>query len=400
MSVDFIKKGAELVGSTTFDKKLLVDAMLERYLSGEVDYSVHPDQWVRELEKIDFSGDESTNIESVEYFGDHDTYDLEVDHVDHQFYLPNGILTSNSHAVAYAIDSYMCAWLSTHYEAEWLCTYLESMSANSEDRAKAFSEAKNLGYTIKSVDINHSGREWTSVNGEKTLVQSFKTIKGVGEAAINEIMLYRPYNTIEDLLWKSDGSWKHSKFNKRAFENLIKTFSFDSMEIVGEGKLFKNYKQMYHVIIEHYDQLKKKNGKELLNTLIKESSDIEDWTFGEKIEMQLDLIGDINVLDYINPITLQKLKDKGVESLSETDFEETCKKICWFLVMSSKEAQTKNGKKYTQLSITGIDGRQNKVFAWGIINPDDVPIGRAYVAELEKTQFGLSLQGKKIKELV
>lgn len=399
MSVDFIKKGAELIGSTTFDKKLLVDAMLERYLSGEVDYSIHPDQWVRELEKIDFSDNDSTNIQSVEYFGDHDTYDLEVEHVDHQFYLPNGILTSNSHAVAYAIDSYMCAWLLTHYEPEWLCTYLESMSANSEDRARAFSEAKNLGYTIKSVDINHSGREWTSLP-DKTLVQSFGTIKGVGEAAVNEIMLYRPYNTIEDLLWKVDGSWKHSKFNKRVFESLIKTFSFDSMNIIGDGKLFKNYKQMHWVIIEHYDQLKKKNGKEIFYKLIKESQDIEDWSFNEKIEMQLELIGDINVLDYINPDTLQKLKDKGVESLSETEFEESVSKICWFLVMSSKDAKTKNGKQYTQLSIVGSDGKQHKVFAWNIINSSEIPCGRAYVAELEKTQFGLSLRGKKIKELL
>lgn len=305
---------------------------------------------------------------------------------------------NRAHAVAYAIDSYMCAWLSTHYEPEWLCTYLESMSANSEDRSKAFSEVKNLGYTIKSVDINQSGSEWTALPN-KILVQSFGTIKGVGEAAINEIMLQRPYNTIEDLLWKTDGSWKHSKFNKRVFESLIKTFSFDSMNIVGEDKLFKNYKQMYWVIIEHYDQLKKKNGKELFYKLVKESQDIEDWSFNEKIEMQLELIGDINVLDYINPNTLQKLKEKGVESLSETDFDESPNKICWFLVMSSKETKTKNGKQYVQLTIVGLDGKQHKVFAWNIINSEDVPCGRAYIAELEKTQFGLTLRGKKIKEL-
>lgn len=399
MSVDFIKKGAELIGSTTVDHGLLVKAMLERYLSGEVDYSVHPDEWVRDLVKIDLSDDESTNIDSVEYFGDHDTYDLEVEHVDHQFYLPNGILTSNSHAVAYAIDSYMCAWLLTHYEDEWLCTYLESMSANSEDRSRAFAEVKSLGYSIKGVDINQSGRIWTSLPN-KILVQSFGTLKGVGDVAINEIMLQRPYRGIEDLLWKSDGTWKHSKFNKRVFESLIKTFSLDSMEIVGEGKLFKNYRQLHWVVIEHYDQLKKKNGKELLNGLIKESADIEDWTFNEKIEMQLDLIGDINVLDYTNSGTIQKLKDKGVESLSETDFEESNRKICWFLALAAKAAKTKNGKDYSQLTIAGIDGKQQRVFAWGIIDPNDVPCGRTYIAELEKTQFGLSLQGKKIKELV
>jgi hypothetical protein len=149
------------------------------------------------------------------------------------------------------------------------------------------------------------------------------------------------------------------------------------MNIIGEDKLFKNYKQMHWVIIEHYDQLKKKNGKDLFYKLVKESENIEDWSFNEKIEMQLELIGDINVLDYINPNTLQKLKDKGVESLSETDFEESANKICWFLVMSSKDAKTKNGKQYTQLNIVGIDGKQHKVFAWNITNSDEIPSGRA-----------------------
>jgi hypothetical protein len=171
------------------------------------------------------------------------------------------------------------------------------------------------------------------------------------------------------------------------------------MDIVGEDKLFKNYKQMHWVIVEHYDQLKKKNGKETFYKLVKESSDMEDWTFNEKIEMQLDLIGDINVLDYINPETLQKLNDKGIESLSETDFEENNCKIAWFLLMSAKHAKTKNGKSYTQLLISGIDGKQHRVFAWGIQDPSEILCGKAYIAELEKSQFGLSLKGKKIKEL-
>ncbi len=45
-------------------------------------------------------------ISSIEFTGKQQTYDLEVAHHDHQYYLSNGILQSNSHAVAYAIDSY------------------------------------------------------------------------------------------------------------------------------------------------------------------------------------------------------------------------------------------------------------------------------------------------------
>ena len=54
----------------------------------------------------------------------------------------------------------------------------------------------------------------------------------------------------------------------------------------------------------------------------------------------------------------------------------------------------------TDFIIVGSDGKQHKVFAWNIINSSEIPCGRAYVAELEKTQFGLSLRGKKIKELL
>ena len=63
---------------------------------------------------------------------------------------------NKSHAVAYALDSYYCAWLMTYFEEEWLCAYLESMEGNPDKRGKAFSEVKALGYEIVPIDINHA----------------------------------------------------------------------------------------------------------------------------------------------------------------------------------------------------------------------------------------------------
>ena len=42
-------------------------------------------------------------ISSIEFTDKQQTFDLEVAHHDHQYYLNNGILQSNSHAIAYAI---------------------------------------------------------------------------------------------------------------------------------------------------------------------------------------------------------------------------------------------------------------------------------------------------------
>ena len=87
---------------------------------------------------------------------------------------------NKSHAVAYALDSYYCAWLMTYFEEEWLCAYLESMEGNPEKRGKAFSEVKALGYKIVPLDINYADKNWTILEGKK-FMPSFYSCKGIGE---------------------------------------------------------------------------------------------------------------------------------------------------------------------------------------------------------------------------
>ena len=118
-----------------------------------------------------------------------------------------------SHAVSYAVISYYCAWFLTHYEKEWITAYLESSSGNPKKLSKAISEAKGLGYKISRLDINLSDKMWTCTE-DKMLVPSFSSCKGIGDAAVQEILSQRPYKGVDDLFWNDDGSWKHSKLNK------------------------------------------------------------------------------------------------------------------------------------------------------------------------------------------
>jgi DNA polymerase III alpha subunit len=185
-----------------------------------------------------------TNILSVEEIGEEETCDLEVEHEDHQFYLANGVLTSNSHAVAYGFTSYQCAWLMTYYEAEWLCAYSEYMLGDKDKRDRALSEVKEFGYKLEKVDINFSERDWTIGSDGKSFYPGFKTVKGVGESAIQEILDNRPYTSIENFLWDESGEFRHSKFNKKAVSALTSIEAFDSMNLVGKDRLFPNYKAM------------------------------------------------------------------------------------------------------------------------------------------------------------
>ena len=170
---------------------------------------------------------------------------------------------NKSHAVAYAIDSFWCAWLLTYYEEQWLCAYLEAMSRSPDRRAKAFGEAKALGYQIVPIDVNHAALGWSALPGKK-LMPSMVSCKGVGATAVEEIMEMRPFESIEQMLYNEDGSWRPSKFNRKAMETLIKIRAFDSLNCVGPDQVFKSYRHMYEVLMGSYTEevTKKRKGVE------------------------------------------------------------------------------------------------------------------------------------------
>ena len=106
---------------------------------------------------------------------------------------------NKSHAVAYSIVSYQCAWLATYYNAEWACAFLDKEPESRKEAA--INIAKSWGYKIIPLNINTSGRRWTAQN-ETTLVAPLTTIKGLGDAAIDEII--ERANAVEDAIAAGD----------------------------------------------------------------------------------------------------------------------------------------------------------------------------------------------------
>jgi DNA polymerase III alpha subunit len=336
--------------------------------------------------------------------GQRQTYDLEVDHPDHQFFLANGVLTSNSHAMSYAIDSYYCAWLQTYYEAEWLCAYLETTSSSADKLAKAIAEVKSLGWSIAQLDINHAAMQWSILDDKKAFVPSFRGCKRVGDTAIQEIMENRPYRTVEDMLWHPvTKEWRHSKANKRVFEALIQVGAFESMDIVGPGKRFSSYRQMHHVLIENADELKKtpkrdpEYGRRMLRELTEQTQDMPDWTRGEKIEMQKDLLGDVSIETMVPPKVLKKLRDKQYKAIDTYDEQD----LYWFVAEEVTSKRTKNKKPYLLIKALGEGSKRAKLFVWGF-DPAKHALPEPYdvcLAEVEKSDFGFACQAWKFKVL-
>ena len=342
-------------------------------------------------------------IVSVEPFGVEDVCDITVDHPEHLFYA-NGISVKNcSHAVSYGIDSYWCAWLLTHHEEEWLTAYLESNSHTPDDRARAIEEVKQIGYELVQVDINHATRSWALLPGKK-FVPSFTSCKHVGSAAVDEILENRPYKTVYDLLWNEDGSWKHSKFNKRALETLIKIEAFGSMDLVGPGKAFSSYRHMYHVVIERADEIKKRTkkdpyaGRKRFDELVQETHGMADWTQYEKFSSLLELTGDFKVDLLVSPELQEKMEQRGAKSVD--DVQE--KDVYWFVLDELVLKKSKNGKEYALCSVFGKSGKKHKMYCWSYNPKRNEGLflkGALYLGEVSRSDFGFASSAFKIKRV-
>lgn len=313
---------------------------------------------------------------AFEELGEEDTYDLEVEHDDHQYYLSNGILCSNSHAVSYSIISFQCAWLYNYYPSEWLAAFLDSQPDSKKE--KAVNIVKSAGYNIQPVDINKSGFVWEMNVDGTTLVQPLSAIKGVGDAAIKEIIDHRPFNTIEELLFHPRVSY--SKLNKKNLDSLCRSGALDSL-IDGRFTGTKHFWAAVAVdrprkLINFEENIKKYSGE-------------GDFSRDEKILNLLDLTGVYPIATIISPTVQARLEEKYIPPIAEYEPELG---LCWFIVKGVEQKKSKNGNAY--LIVEAIDDTNNvtKIKCWKYDSKKDtIHLHRPYIARLDyQDEWGFS----------
>ena len=138
----------------------------------------------------------SRRVVSYRSVGPRRMYDLEVSHPKHNFLLPNGVVTSNSHAICYTVISYACAFLKHHYPLEWWTAVLRN--ANKKEISGTF--WKYCGDKIDFPEIGSSGDRFDIV-GDR-IRAPLSLLMGIGPKAHERIMQLRPYNDIEDFCAK------------------------------------------------------------------------------------------------------------------------------------------------------------------------------------------------------
>ncbi|GAB6140913.1 DNA polymerase III subunit alpha [Methylosoma difficile] len=135
---------------------------------------------------------------------------------------------NKSHSAAYALVAYQTAWLKEHYPAEFMAAVLSSDMDNTDKVVVLIEECRQMKLTICPPDLNMSEHKFT-VNRHGQIVYGLGAIKGVGEAAVEDVIIeerkaHGDFTGLYDLCKRVDTR----KVNKRVLEALIKAGAFDS----------------------------------------------------------------------------------------------------------------------------------------------------------------------------
>ena len=135
---------------------------------------------------------------------------------------------NKSHAACYGLIAYWTAYLKAYYPDAFMAALMTSDADDVDRLAIEITECKHSGLTVLSPDVNQSYAEFAVVPNEGKIRFGMAAVKGVGMGAVEEVIRTRDedgkFTSISDFCRRVSTS----KFNRKAWESLIKAGAFDS----------------------------------------------------------------------------------------------------------------------------------------------------------------------------
>lgn len=137
---------------------------------------------------------------------------------------------NKSHSAAYALVAYQTAWLKSYYPAAFMAAVLSSDMDNTDKVVVLIEECRQMKLKICPPSINISDFRFT-VNKRGEIVYGLGAVKGVGEAAILDMLVDRRENGLFSDLYDLCKRIDLRKFNRRVLEALIRAGAFDEFNV-------------------------------------------------------------------------------------------------------------------------------------------------------------------------
>jgi len=264
---------------------------------------------------------------------------------------------NKSHSAAYGLITYITAYLKAHYPHEFLASLLKSVE-NNPNKLKVFlNEAIELNIKVLPPDINKSEENFSVEiqDNEKYIRYGLLGIKGLGQAAINEIISKRskkPFEDIYDFILRVNTQ----VINKKSLEVLILSGCFDSLH-PNRLELYKNIDTILNLAKSKSNALFSITNKASNNKISKELTSLDQSNKTEQdklleiLKLEKETLGiylsdhPVNIIKKNNNINLpliDEIKKNYIESL-ETQILNNEVSIIG-VINDIKESYTKKGK--------------------------------------------------------
>lgn len=330
-------------------------------------------------------------IISVKYIGKHECYDLEVDHPDHQFYLSSGLLTSNSHSIAYSINGFHTAYYKRHFPAAFMCALLKSESdGNGADRDSNIRlykrEARRLKLKILPPDINQSELSYSVVSPD-TIITGLTSIKGLGSSSATNILKARSiglFKSFADFLYRTESS----KVKKDSIQALAKAGAFDSIGITRRAA-FTYYQDIRQKANKHGAKLIESgiNKDHCLDEFVFSKEDLNvEWTKKEILENENEVLGEF-ISGGVKDIYGDFFTSQGTTFDRVKNMPDKAQVRIEAILTNITEAKLKSGKSkgkiYARCSMADVNGDTINLTIWNdsyLRNKDRLIVGRPFKA--------------------
>jgi DNA polymerase-3 subunit alpha len=283
---------------------------------------------------------------------------------------------NKSHAVSYSVLSYQCAWLLNYYPAEWMAAFLDKEPESRKEKAIAI--AKQFGFKVEPLDVNKSGEVWEISDDGKILIQPLTSIKGLGGAAMEQILEHRPFTKVEDFLFNEE--MVYSKLNKKALDVLCRA---GALKCLMDNR-FSGEKHFWSAVAV----MRPRKEKNLFEN-IEKYRDEGDFTNYEKIEHLSSLTGAFPLSLVMDDDVMARLAELHIPPISEYDVDLGA---AWFIPRKVNIKRTKNGKEYYILEVIDSNNVLTSIKCWGVNSKKDkIAVNRPYMGRLEyDEQWGFS----------
>jgi len=283
---------------------------------------------------------------------------------------------NKSHATAYSVLSFQCAWLLNYYGVEWLAAFLDKEPETKKERA--ISAAKGLGFEIRPLDVNLSGADWEISTDGKTLIQPLTSIKGFGDKAMKEVLDHRPFTSVDEFLFHP--RMLYSKLNKKNLDVMCRAGALSSLQ----DARFTGDKHFWSAVAVDRPR-KPKDFLANIETYAPEG----EFSKADKINNLVELTGQFPISEVMSDATKKRLEDKGVYAIGEYDPE--IEPLVWFIPREVIKKKTIRGSHYLIIECIDDTSKLTKIKCWNVDKTTTVQTNRPYVARLEwDEQWGFS----------